>query len=109
MCAIVFWADTGNNRKTVNFAYSRLYARPIKVEKLLSNSLAPFNLENINLLSNLNINPKNGAAYKKTCGAPQMPMALKNVFILFILGRFIRNMYKHYLREKAKVLEASVF
>ena len=45
----------------------------------------------------------------KKRAAPQMPMALKNVFILFILGRFIRNMYKHYLREKAKVLEASVF
>ena len=32
---------------------------------LLSNSYATFNLENLNLLSNPNINSKNGVAYKK--------------------------------------------
>ena len=33
--------------------------------KLLSNNEATFNLENVNLLSNPNVNPKNGVAYKK--------------------------------------------
>ena len=40
LCATVFRADTGNNRKIVSFTYSCLYARPIKVEiarQLLSN------------------------------------------------------------------------
>ena len=32
--------------------------------KLLSNFKATFNLENVNLLSNHNVNPKNGVAYK---------------------------------------------
>ena len=31
MCMIVLTADTGNNRKIVNFRYSCLYARPMKV------------------------------------------------------------------------------
>ena len=31
LCTIVFMADTGNNRKIVNFTYSCLYASPIKV------------------------------------------------------------------------------
>ena len=31
MCMIVLTADTGNNRKAVNFRYSCLYARPMKV------------------------------------------------------------------------------
>ena len=35
--------------------------------KLLSNYLATFNLENVNLLSNPNVNLRNGVAYKKTC------------------------------------------
>ena len=38
-----------------------------KIWKLLSNSKATFNLENVNLLNNPNVNPKNGVAYKKTC------------------------------------------
>ena len=98
-------ADTGNNRKIVNFTYSCLYTRPIKVVsvdniisnhfyyfilkiytnyklpafrtnfiklrfwKLLSNSSATFNLENVSLLSNPNFNSKNGVAYKKTCSS----------------------------------------
>ena len=33
--------------------------------KLLSNSYATFNLETVTLLSNPNINPKNGVTYKK--------------------------------------------
>ena len=33
--------------------------------KLLSNSKETFNIENVNLLSNPNPNPKNGVAYKK--------------------------------------------
>ena len=32
---------------------------------MLSNSYRTFNLENVNLLSNPNINPKSGIAYKK--------------------------------------------
>ena len=32
---------------------------------LLSNSSAAVNLENVNLLSNPNLSPKNGVAYKK--------------------------------------------
>ena len=35
--------------------------------KLVSNYLATLNLENVNLLSKPNVNPKNGVAYKKTC------------------------------------------
>ena len=74
LCAIVFREDTGNNRK-VNFTFSCLYARSIKVVgllkfwKLLSNSSATSNLENVNLLSKPTVNIKNGAvAYKKqTC------------------------------------------
>ena len=58
------------------------YARPIKVEKLLSNSLAAFNLENVNLLSNLNINPKNRVVYKKTCSESQILEPKQNAFIL---------------------------
>ena len=41
------------------------------MEKLLSNSLATFNLENVNLLSNLNINPEDGVAYKKSVVYPK--------------------------------------
>ena len=48
LCAIVFWADNGNNTKTVNFTYSCLHATPIKPENLLSNSLVTFNLEDAN-------------------------------------------------------------
>ena len=33
--------------------------------KLLTNYLATFNLENVNLLSKPNVNPKNRVAYKK--------------------------------------------
>ena len=33
---------------------------------MLSNTEATFNLANVNLLSNPNVNPKNGVAYKKT-------------------------------------------
>ena len=33
--------------------------------KLVSNYLATLNLENVNLLSKPNVNPKNGVAYKK--------------------------------------------
>ena len=33
--------------------------------KLLSSSKATFNLENVNLVSNPNVNLKNGVAYKK--------------------------------------------
>ena len=72
LCAIVFWVATAT------FAYSCHYARPIKVENLLSNALVTFNLENVNLLSNLNINPKNGLAYKKTCSEPQILEAIQN-------------------------------
>ena len=35
--------------------------------KLLSNYQATFNLEKVNLLSNPNVNPKNGVAYEKMC------------------------------------------
>ena len=52
------------------------------MENLLSNSLQTFNLENVNLLSNLNINPKNGIAYKETCSEPQILEAIQNAFIL---------------------------
>ena len=37
----------------------------LKFWKLLSNSYATFNLENVNLLSNPSVNPQNGVAYKK--------------------------------------------
>ena len=37
----------------------------LKFWKLLSNSQATFNLENVNLLGNPNVNPKNRVAYKK--------------------------------------------
>ena len=60
----VFKADTGNNRKTANFTYGYLYAGLSKW-KLLSNYEATFNLENVNLLSNPNVNPKNRVAYEK--------------------------------------------
>ena len=86
----MFRADTGNNRKIVNFTFSCYYARPIKVVKvdkynkeqsfllflmlksnflkikfmeMLSNSKATFNLESVNFLSNSNVNPQNGVAY----------------------------------------------
>ena len=49
---------------------------------LLSNSLVTFNLENVSLLNNLNINSKNGLAYKKTCSEPQILGAIQNAFIL---------------------------
>ena len=68
--------------KIFNFTYSCLYATPIKVENLLSNSFVTFNLENVNLLGSFNINPKNGLAYKKTCSAPQILEAIQNAFIL---------------------------
>ena len=61
MCAIVFREKTGNNRKIVNFTYGCIYA----FWKLLSNSYTAFNLENVNLLSNRNVNLKIGVAYKK--------------------------------------------
>ena len=35
LCAVVFRADTGNNRKIVSFTFSCLYTRPIKVVGLL--------------------------------------------------------------------------
>ena len=35
--------------------------------EIASNSKANFNLENVNLLDNANVNPKNGVAYKKPC------------------------------------------
>ena len=35
LCALAVRADTGNNRKIVNFTFSYLYARPIKVVGLL--------------------------------------------------------------------------
>ena len=104
MCTIVFRADTGKNRKIVNFRYSCIYARPIKVVSvdnytkrnsdfyycilkiyinyklpvfrtnfsklkiwnLLSNSQVTFDLENVNLLSYPEVNPKNGVAYKQS-------------------------------------------
>ena len=86
----MFRADTGNNRKIVNFTFSCYYARPIKVVEvdkynkeqsfllflmlksnflkikfmeMLSNSKATFNLESVNFLSNSNVNPQNGVAY----------------------------------------------
>ena len=59
---MVFRADAGNDRKIVNFTYSL----PLCLWKLLSNSYATFNLENVNLLSDPNVNPENGVAYKKT-------------------------------------------
>ena len=72
-CVTVFRADTGNNRKIVNFTFRCLYARPIKVVgllkfwKLLSNSQITLNLENVNLLSKPHVKPHNGVACKKTC------------------------------------------
>ena len=68
--------------KNFNFTYSCLYATPIKVENLLSSSFVTFNLENVNLLSSFNINPKNGLAYKKTCSEPQILEAIQNAFVL---------------------------
>ena len=68
---MVFRADTGNNRKIVNFTFSCLYARPFKVVglikfwKLLSNSKATVNLENVNSLSNPNVKPQNEVAFKR--------------------------------------------
>ena len=68
---MVFRTDTCNNRKIANFTFSCLYARPFKVVgllkfwKLLSNSKATVNLENVNSLSNPNVKPQNGVAYKK--------------------------------------------
>ena len=38
---------------------------------LLSNPLVTFNLENVSLLNNLNINPKNGLANKKRVVNPK--------------------------------------
>ena len=38
----------------------------LKFWKLLSNSKATFNLENVNLLSNPNVNSSNGVAFKKS-------------------------------------------
>ena len=38
--------------------------------KLLSNYWATFNLVNVNLLGNPNVNPKNGVAYKKNVWVP---------------------------------------
>ena len=38
----------------------------LKFWKLLSNSPATFKLERVNLLSNANVEPENGIAYKKT-------------------------------------------
>ena len=35
--------------------------------KLLSNYYVTFKLENVNLLSNPDVNPKNGVAFKKMC------------------------------------------
>ena len=51
--------DTGNNRKIAQNC--------LKFWELLSNSFATFSLENVNLLSNPNVNPKNGIAYIKKC------------------------------------------
>ena len=92
MCTVIFRTDTGNNRKAVNFTYSSPYARPITVVsvdniiinnhrtnflklkfwKFLSNFLTTFNLQNVNLLSKPNVNPKNGVVYKKTCNGSTM-------------------------------------
>ena len=52
------------------------------MEKLLSNSLASFNFESVNWLSNLKINSENGVACKKTCSETQTLQAIQNVFIL---------------------------
>ena len=98
LCTIEFRADTGNNRKIVNFTYSRLYARPIKqcfthyklnfkwkhksisaksvlciLKIYINNYKLPVFRANLSklkfwkLLSSPNVNPKNGAAYKKAC------------------------------------------
>ena len=85
-CTILFRADTGNIRKIVNFTYTlkiNNYKLPVfrtnflklKFWKFISNSYCPkqlltFNLENVSLLTNPNINPKNGVAYKK-CLCPK--------------------------------------
>ena len=45
-------------------------------EQLLSN----FNLENVNLLSNPNVNPKNGVAYKKNVYVILNIVNLKDVY-----------------------------
>ena len=74
--------NNGSNRKVVNFTYSCLYARPVQVDKLLSNSLANFNLGNVNLLSNPNMKPKIRVAYKKTCSKLQILEVLQNAVIL---------------------------
>ena len=36
----------------------------------------------VSFLTNLNINLKNGVAYKKTCSEPQIQEAIQDVFIL---------------------------
>ena len=54
---MVFITDTGNNRKSVNFTYSWLYA--FGNRKATPN----FNIENVNLLSNPHVNLKYEVAY----------------------------------------------
>ena len=66
---LLFRADTGNNRKIAKNCQ--------RLQKFLSNSYAFFQLENLNFLSNPNVNPKIGVAYKKTCKI-QHPLILKS-------------------------------
>ena len=63
----------------------------LKLSKLLSNSQATFNLENVNLLSNPNVNPKNGVAYKKTCVTKEI--------IKFSSQLFVKLFYKAHLNR----------
>ena len=77
---MVFRADTGNNRKIVNFTYSC----PLCLRKLLRNSQATFNLEHVNLLSNLNGNPENGVACIKEHKCSNLEE--HKIFLYMLLG-----------------------
>ena len=57
---------------------------PLCLGKLLSNSEATFNLENVNLLSNPNDNPQIGVAYKKTCMLLSSRVFFWKLFWIFI-------------------------
>ena len=96
-----------------NFTYSCLYASLIKVVsvdnvirtvftirtnllklkfwKLLSNSYATFDLENVNLIRNCNINSKVGVAYKKRGGLPLTANVIfsKRHFLALMLRRVL--------------------
>ena len=68
----------------------------LKFCKLLSNSQATFNLENVNWLSNSNVNPKNGVAYKR-----------KNVYLLLLTNLLIH--LRHYFWNASSGFDCAYF